>query len=33
MDAMLEALLSGIRRWRGTAEFGDDISLLAIEVS
>jgi sigma-B regulation protein RsbU (phosphoserine phosphatase) len=33
LDAMLGGLLMEIRKWRGTAEFGDDVSLLAIEIA
>jgi sigma-B regulation protein RsbU (phosphoserine phosphatase) len=33
VDAMLNELLNEIRKWRGSAEFGDDVSLLAIDVA
>jgi sigma-B regulation protein RsbU (phosphoserine phosphatase) len=33
IDAMLNKLLNEIRNWRGSAELGDDVSLLAIEVA
>lgn len=33
IDAMLDKLLNQIRNWRGSAELGDDVSLLAIEIA
>jgi phosphoserine phosphatase RsbU/P len=33
LDELLEGLLTEIRAWRGAAEFGDDVSLLAIEMT
>ena len=32
IDELLEGLLRAIRTWRGSTEFGDDVSLLAIEI-
>jgi phosphoserine phosphatase RsbU/P len=33
LDELLEGLLAEIRNWRSVTEFGDDISLLAIEIT
>jgi sigma-B regulation protein RsbU (phosphoserine phosphatase) len=33
LDAMLAGLLMEIRKWSGTVDFGDDVSLLAIEIA
>jgi serine phosphatase RsbU (regulator of sigma subunit) len=33
IDALLARLLEEVRSWRGQTEFGDDLSLLGIEIT